>query len=85
LQVDGMAAPTNVTKADMMVLFQIDAGVTDPEDIADIVGGVRADEVKAAMHQLRELGLIRTEKKQMLVTEKGKEALQTHHKWALGL
>ncbi|MEE9405801.1 MAG: hypothetical protein V3V26_00145 [Candidatus Aenigmarchaeota archaeon] len=73
------------TKDEMMVLYQINANIFNLQEIADILPDVNLEEVKAAMHGLRENGLIRKERKKMHLTQKGEEALKTHRKTALGL
>jgi len=68
-----------VTKAEVQVLYQIDAGITDPEEIADILSR-EPKEVKAAIKGLREKKLIRAGR----VTEAGKSALERYHRWVFG-
>ena len=73
------------TKDELMVLYQISAEIYDPQEIADILPDMNLEEVKAAMHGLREKDLIRTERKKLHVTHKGEDALKAHRKTALGL
>ncbi len=73
------------TKDEMMVLYQINANIFNLQEIADILPDVNLEEVKKAIHSLRETGLIRTERKKMHLTHKGEETLKTHRKTALGL
>ncbi|GEM_PF-6072204 len=73
------------TKDELMVLYQVSAEIYDPQEIADILPGLGLEEVKAAMHGLREKGLIRTERKKVHVTHKGEDALKANRKTALGL
>jgi predicted methyltransferase len=72
------------TKHDIQVLYQLDAGIRSSQDISDI-SDMEVKEVKEAVRHLKELGLIKKDKKKVMVTEKGKEAIKTHKKWALGL
>lgn len=74
-----------MTKDEAMVLFQVQAGISDPEDIADILPEQDLKDVEEAMHSLREKGLIRTEKKRLHLTHNGEEALRAHHRTAIGL
>lgn len=76
---------TSLTRDEAMVLFQVQAGISDPEDIADILPEQELKDVQAAMHGLRDKGLIRTEKKRLRLTHNGEEALRAHRRTAIGL
>ncbi len=76
---------TSLTKDEAMVLFQIQSGISDSQDIADILPDQDLQDVKKAVHGLKAHGMIRAERKNILVTHKGQEFLKTNRTKALGL
>lgn len=74
-----------LTRNEAMVLYQISAGISDPDEIADILPEQGPDDVRKALHGLKEKGLVRAEKRKNLPTHKGEEALKAHHRKAIGL
>lgn len=70
----------SATKKEIQVLYQVDAAITDPHQIADILPKLELKDVKAALKGLRAKGLVRAGK----VTEEGKAALKRHQRWVFG-
>ena len=72
------------TKKDVEVLYQIDSDISDPARIAEILPHLDLKDVRKTLADLRKKGLIKTEEGRPVLTEKGKKALEAHHKWIFG-
>ena len=74
----------SLTKKDTEVLYQIDSGIFDPVRIADILPHLDLKDVRETLADLRKKGLVKGRKGELLLTEKGREALESHRKWIFG-